>query len=282
MQISEGRSGNLLNLLSAFGVRHKEVISLVGGGGKTTLMFALAREIVANGSTVVTTTTTKIWKPRDVETRLIIDADEARLISRTIDSIGKHRHITLVSEQLPDGKLKGIRQELVDVLIGLEAISQVIVEADGAAGKPIKAPNDFEPVIPRSTSLVIPVVGLDALGQRLSPDVAFRQDIVSRITGLIPGDKIHAEAIATLLTHEEGMTRGSPNHSRIVPFLNKLDLVPRISEARDLARIILGKGQGQIERVVLGQLNLSEPIVDVVLSQQSTECSRSSTAEGTC
>jgi len=164
----------------------------------------------------------------------------------------------------------------------LEEIFHVIVEADGAAGKPIKAPNDFEPVIPCSTSLVIPIVGLDALGQRLSPDVAFRQDIVSRMTGLIPGDKISAEAVATLLTHKEGMTRGSPNHARIVPFLNKLDLVPRISEARSVARTILRKGRGRIERVVLGQLNLLEPIVDVVLSQQSTDCSRFSTAEGTC
>jgi len=280
MQISAGRSDNFLNLSGAFGVGHKEVMSLVGGGGKTTLMFALAREIAANRSTVVTTTTTKIWKPRDVETCLIIDADEERLISRTIDSIGKHRHITLASEQLPNGKLKGIRQELVDILIGLDEICHVIVEADGAAGKPLKAPNDFEPVIPWSTSLVIPVVGLDALGQRLSPDIVFRQDIVSKITGLIPGDKILAEAIATLLTHEEGVTRGSPNHARIVPLLNKLDLVPQISEARNLARIILRKGLGLIERVVLGQLNLLEPIVDVVFNQQTTDCNRSSAAEG--
>jgi probable selenium-dependent hydroxylase accessory protein YqeC len=282
MRTSESLSGNRLNLFSALGVHDKEVISLVGGGGKTTLMFTLAREIALNRSTVVTTTTTKIWKPTDVETYLIVDADEERLVSRAINSIGKHRHITLASEQLPDGKLKGISRELVDVLIGLEGISHVIVEADGAAGKPIKAPNDFEPVIPWSTSLVIPIVGLDALGQRLSPDIAFRQDIVSKITGLIPGDKIHADAIATLLVHKEGMTKESPTHARTVPFLNKLDLVPHISEAQNLARIILKKGQGQIERVVLGQLNLWEPIVEVMLNQQTTDCRRPSTAEGAC
>lgn len=274
MRTSGGLSGNRLNLLSALGAHHKEVISLVGGGGKTTLMFALAREIATNHSTVITTTTTKIWQPTYVETHLIIDADEERLVSRTIDSISKHRHITLASKQLPDGKLKGISRELVDALIGLEEISHVIVEADGAAGKSIKAPNAFEPVIPWSTSLVIPIVGLDALGQRLSPDIAFRQDIVSRITGLVSGDDIHAEAIATLLTHEEGITKGSPNHARIVPLLNKLDLVPHISEAQNVAWIILRKGQDHIERVVLGQLNLLEPVVHVVSGQQSTNCSR--------
>jgi probable selenium-dependent hydroxylase accessory protein YqeC len=282
MRTPEELLGNRLNLLSALGVRYKEVISLVGGGGKTTLMFALAREIVTNRPTVITTTTTKIWKPTGIETYLIVDADEERLVSRTIDSLGKYRHVTLASEQLPDGKLKGITRELVDVLIGLDEIHHVIVEADGAAGKSIKAPNDFEPVIPWSTSLVIPILGLDALGKRLSLDVAFRQDIVSKITGLIPGDKIHADAIATLLVHKEGMTKGSPNHARIVPFLNKLDLVPHISEAQNLARIILKKGQGQIERVVLGQLNLLEPIVDVVINQQTTDCSIPSTAEGAC
>jgi len=270
---SEELSGSRLNLLSALGVHRKEVISLVGGGGKTTLMLALACEIVANGSTVVMTTTTKIRRPTDVEAHLIVDTDEARLVSRTIGAIGDYRHITLASEYLPEDKLKGISRGLVDILIGLDEVSFVIVEADGAAGKPLKAPNNFEPVIPWSTSLVIPVVGLDALGQRLSPDIALRQDIVSRLTGLVPGEKIHAEAIATLLIHEKGLTKGSPNHARIIPFLNKLDSVTHLSEAQNLARIILRKGQGQIERVILGQLNLLEPIIHVVHGENLTDCS---------
>ncbi|MCF8109113.1 MAG: hypothetical protein K9J81_08985, partial [Desulfohalobiaceae bacterium] len=39
------------------------IISLVGAGGKTSLMFQLAREIAARKQRVLTTTTTRIFSP---------------------------------------------------------------------------------------------------------------------------------------------------------------------------------------------------------------------------
>ena len=39
------------------------VISLVGAGGKTSLMFKLAHELSKTGEPVLTTTTTKIFEP---------------------------------------------------------------------------------------------------------------------------------------------------------------------------------------------------------------------------
>ena len=38
-----------------------EVVALVGGGGKTTAMFRLAREMVEKGGSAITTTTTRIF-----------------------------------------------------------------------------------------------------------------------------------------------------------------------------------------------------------------------------
>ena len=43
----------------------KEIISFVGGGGKTTTMFSLAEELKAMGKKVLVTTTTKIFVPNE-------------------------------------------------------------------------------------------------------------------------------------------------------------------------------------------------------------------------
>ena len=50
-----------MTLGDALGVTGAEVVALVGGGGKSTAMFRLAREMVDKGGQVITTTTTKIF-----------------------------------------------------------------------------------------------------------------------------------------------------------------------------------------------------------------------------
>ena len=87
-------------LKEAFNIHPGEVISLVGGGGKTTLMFALARELVSQKSLVVTTTTTKIFPPSPADTPfLLVSEDRERIIDFILREGGKYGHITVVSEK---------------------------------------------------------------------------------------------------------------------------------------------------------------------------------------
>jgi len=252
-------------LREALGVKPGEVISLVGGVGKTTLMFALARELASGGSCVITTTTTKILEPTPAETPLLLLETEAeRMVDLLLRNLDEYRHITLATEKLPSGKLKGVSPELVTRLAELNQVSFIIVEADGAARRPLKAPNLTEPVMPPNTSLVIPVVGIDALGCNLTEEDVFRPEIVSRLTGLPLGEVISAEAIAILVTHPEGIIKGSPTPARIIPFINKMDLVEGLSKGRDLASKILGVKHCQIKQVILGQAQLPEPVLEVV------------------
>ena len=53
------------------------VVSLVGAGGKTSLMFRLARELTKAGGTVLTTTTTKIFEPTPDQAARVILAESA-------------------------------------------------------------------------------------------------------------------------------------------------------------------------------------------------------------
>jgi len=253
--------------MQALDFRRSEVISLIGGGGKTTLMFALAGELAATGEAVITTTTTKIFKPSASETFLILETDEERMVARLLTELKNYRHVTLAAKELPSGKIGGIRPEMVNRLAELEQISCVIVEADGARRKSLKAPNATEPVIPNSTSLVVPVVGINVLGCRLTKENVFRPEIISRLTGLPLGGIISVDVIANLITHADGIIKGSPVHTRIIPLLNKVDLAGGLSIARDLAARILEKRHPQIQKVLLAQVQYREPVVEVITAE---------------
>jgi probable selenium-dependent hydroxylase accessory protein YqeC len=252
------------SLQEAFDLHAGEVISLVGGGGKTSLMFALALSLSISGNKVISTTTTRILPPTTEQSScIIIESSEDALMSKAIYELEKHNHITLALLLSDDGKLKGLYPETVDRLAKRKWADYLINEADGSAGKPIKAPNTTEPVIPSSTSLVIAVTGIDALGSRLSRDTAFRPEIISRLTSLPTGDVISEATITTLLTHPNGIIQYSPPGAMIIPYINKMDLT-NPQAGISLAQAILKRQHPQIERVVLGNLSRSGQLFTIV------------------
>ena len=252
-------------LTASLGLKPREMISLVGAGGKTTLMFRLARELFRSGKKVVTTTTTKISEPAPGETGfLFVDPDEEELkqfVGRHLDQYG---HLTVARERIGSGKLKGISSNLADDLWRSYKMDYMIVEADGAAGLPVKAPREGEPVIPFSTTLVVAILGVDGVGAELNERNVFQAERVSKMTGIEMGMMMTDEAMAVLMTHPEGLFKGAPSSSRVVALLNKVDVPNGVEKGRGVAREILGKEHPQIERVVLGQLKNEPPVAEVI------------------
>ncbi len=253
------------SLAGALGIKTREVISLVGAGGKTTLMFRLAKELSFSGRKVVTTTTTKILEPAPKETgSLFIDPDEEKIRDFVWCQLDRYHHVTIAMERLESGKLKGISPNLVNGLWRLHGIDAIIVEADGAAGRPVKAPREHEPVIPTTTTLVVAVLGVDGMGKELNDENVFQPERVSKITGIPVGERLTDEAMAILMTHSEGVFKGAPSSSRVVAFLNKVDVPGGIAKAKSIAQKIMDKGDRKIERIVLGQLTMEPPVAEVI------------------
>lgn len=256
---------NHITLKEAFNVQSSEVISLVGAGGKTTLMSILAKNLKETNAIVVSTTTTKIFDWQVSGNILIVEKDEGKLLDFLKQALQAEKHITLASERIiTEGKLKGISPDVVLQIAELKKIDYIIIEADGAARKPLKAPNATEPIIPPNTTLVIAVVGIDALGLKLNSENVFRPEIISRLTGLPLGGVISTDTVAKLIIHKEGITKGSPQNARIILFINKMDLEENSIEAEVLANLVLEARHPQIEQVVLGQLQSLEPISRVI------------------
>jgi probable selenium-dependent hydroxylase accessory protein YqeC len=258
------------SLKSALGLAEREVVSLVGGGGKTSLMFTLAHELADSGKRVITTTTTHIIKPSAAESLcVILEENEDTLISRLCGELDRHNHVT-VAYISSDGKLKGLPPETVDKIASMHLVDYIINEADGAACRPIKAPRAWEPVIPSCTTLAVAVAGMDALNVPLSSGIAFQTGLITGLTGVPEGGIITAEAISTLLTHERGIIQYVPPSSRIVPFLNKAELAAG-EDIEALAAAILSRRHPQIDRVAAASLRDGYKGLRLFKTFQSTE-----------
>ena len=252
-------------LSESLGLKTREVISLTGAGGKTTLMFRLAKELLLKGKKVVTTTTTKILEPASGETvSLFINLDEEELKQFVHRHLDEYKHITIARERLELGKLKGVSSDLVNDFWSSNEIDYIIIEADGAAGRPVKAPREGEPVIPSSTTLVVAILGVDGVEREVNEENVFQVERVSKLTGIPIGKKMTDEAMAILMTHPEGIFKGAPSSSRVIAFLNKVDIPDGVVKAKGIARKIIERKHLQIERVVLGQLRSEPPVVEVI------------------
>lgn len=246
----------------ALKITEKTLLSIVGAGGKTTLMYTLCSELARAGRCAVATTTTKILPPETGQCDLfIVEKDEGLLLAALKKSARPGSVICAASEMLPNGKLNGLSPDLVHKIAGIDAVDLLVVEADGAARRPLKAPNATEPVIPGRSKLVLAVVGYDAIGKTLSDEVVFRAAIASELTGLPMGAVITSEAVAKLITHPNGIAKGSPADSEILPFVNKVESKEDFDGARKLAELILRNADSRIWRVLAGSAKRNEAAV---------------------
>ncbi|RME87603.1 MAG: putative selenium-dependent hydroxylase accessory protein YqeC, partial [Anaerolineae bacterium] len=112
-------------------------------------------------------------------------------------------------------------------------------EADGARGRPLKAPAAHEPVVPVFASLAVVVAGMNGLGKPLDEAWVHRPERFAALTGLRMGQKISSGALAQALTHPEGGLKGIPPGTRRVALLNQADTTLRQSQAASLAKRLL-------------------------------------------
>lgn len=235
-----------LTLSEAFQLRPGgELISFVGGGGKTTLMMALGRELAAAGHRVVGTSTTHM--ARD-EVRGAPALCLVRDLEGLPETLRQHPFCLVVSE-VGQEKARGVPPGLPGQLLAGGEVTFVLVEADGAKRLPVKAPEAHEPVLPPQTTLLVPVVGIDALEGPLGR-VAHRPHLVARLTGRTPQEMLRAQDVARLLTHREGGLKGAPPGARIIPFINKVERPEQVALAREIARLVVR--HERIGRVLLG------------------------------
>jgi molybdenum cofactor cytidylyltransferase len=234
----------------------KQLVSIVGGGGKTSLMFALAAALPGR---VVITTTTRIFA---AQMKLAPAVCYANDLDRLSGHLNDHR-ICLVVGEVDGEKARGVAAGLPGDLLARDDVDNVLVEADGSRMRPVKAPGDHEPVVPPETTLLIPIAGLDALHGPLDA-VAHRPERIRALLDagdLSPDGRLTPGGLARLLAHPDGGAKSLPAGARLIPLLNKAEDAQDLGPARATARHLLDAPD--VDRVVIGAVRSEQPVREV-------------------
>jgi molybdenum cofactor cytidylyltransferase len=250
-----------VKLADALGMKADEVVALVGGGGKTTAMFRLAREIVEQGGRAITTTTTRIFGAQIALSPVHVPAADATR-ERIEAALATHRQVLVIGATDPgSGKADGVSLDLFQRLRQWFPDACILNEADGSRMRPFKAPAEHEPVIPAKTTLVVPVVGADVFGKTLDGDHVHRPELISALSGAPLGAPITPEIVARVLAHPDGGQKGVPVGARIVVVINKVESLPDRNPAHETAERLLR--EPAIHAVVLAAVRGETPVLEV-------------------
>jgi len=258
----------------ALGLEKRAFVSLVGAGGKSTLFSRLTGELAHKNKRMILTTTTKMftWQlaPFIKKGRLIEGHNEEIIqgsIKKCFSLKNKAARLTVIGEKIEDDgeeKISGPPPDWLDKWWEDKLADYFLIEADGAAGRPVKAPAPHEPVVPLSTTDLVGVIGIDALGLSLLEENVFRSDIFSRLTGLNLREKVGIEALSLLICHPEGLFKGAPLGCRRHLFINKVEDSKGLKMAEELTFEVLKICHRRIGDIIIGAASQKEVVTEVI------------------
>jgi probable selenium-dependent hydroxylase accessory protein YqeC len=211
----------------------KHIISFVGGGGKTSLIYELGNELSRAGKKVIVTTTTRMFMPEKNTVLTGKREDIIRILhSENMITVGMVDYIGNVKVQANElkekntsdnmerdkKKIMGLSEEMAETLIDLA--DYVLVEADGSRRLPLKMPADHEPVILKGSNMVVGVCGIDAIGKTIK-ETCHRSNLVCEFLETGEEHIINESDVAKILLSEKGQRKNVNYDYKVI--INKVD-----------------------------------------------------------
>lgn len=237
-------------LREALGCGRGDVVAIVGAGGKTTLAYALCAEAGAAGLRAIVTATTHMGEPPPGAGPLVRwDGGGGR--PALAEALAAHGCASVSGPPASGRRLAGLQPASIPGL--LELADLVVVQADGARGRPFKLPAAHEPALPDGATLAVVCVGLDALGAPLDEDHVHRLPEVLAACGLQRGERLDETALAAALAHPAGYLGRFAPDVRTALVLNRAE-GEALAAAERLALVL----SGAFGRVLAGSARLGQ------------------------
>lgn len=205
----------------------QEIISLVGAGGKTSILLALAEELKQKRYRVLVTTTTKIFHPEQQQYDCIY-------FQPTVEQVKpKPGSITVIGSKLlkRENKIAGLDFKMINRFS--KYFDAILIEADGSRQKNIKFPNDNEPIIHPKSTIVAGIVGLNCLGNQINQSTVHRASLFIKAFGYSENQIVDIDKIIQLINHPRGLFKNTPEKSRKICILNQLDQLAKITKIKN-------------------------------------------------
>lgn len=204
----------LLSLIEQEKLDHEPIISIIGAGGKTTLLYLLADEL-SKKNKILLTTTTHMYYPTHFDNRQVVtneDLDKIKFSDFQIMFLGKKE----------EKKVGSLSHDFL--LNALSFYNQMIIEADGAKCMNAKIKNDSEPVIIDGCNCVIQVVGMSCLKQKIK-NVLFRYKLACDIFDVSEDTLLDIELLKKIILYNfNGL-----NCNKKIVICNQVDVLDDLS-----------------------------------------------------
>ena len=233
------RNVNIMTILTTLVEKYdSRRITVVGSGGKTTLIWHLASSL-APGRKILVTPTTKMFvspsPPPGVTLAGVFNGASGKL------------------ESLPPGQLEE----------AIHGYDFVLIEGDGSKGLPLKAWSTDEPVVPAFTDLTIGVLPLWPIGKPVSENLIHRLPLFLTLTGAAPGEPITQGHILRVIT---GGAAGEASPSGLFAkargkkllFFSQVEDDAALKQAQDLAEALPAEFRSGLSGVVAGSVKKVE------------------------
>lgn len=203
----------------------KQIISFVGGGGKTTSIYSLGKELSTLGKKVIIITTTHMQTPKN----WIAYNDNIDLIKSKL----KSESLIVVGTEGKSGKISAVNEKVAYDLY--EICDCLLVEADGAKMLPLKAPESHEPVILRNTTMIVGVAGIDSLNKTINT-ICHRPHKVCELLKTDLQHKITIQDISEILSSPRGQAKlvDEFNNIEYRCIINKADNLSLVYKAKNV------------------------------------------------
>jgi molybdenum cofactor cytidylyltransferase len=251
-----------MELTKALRISPGQIVAFVGAGGKSASIRRLVEELTPKTPVLITTTTKLALNQTDLAVQHIIlrSKEDVSLFPALLQ---EQSSVLVTGERLSEEpKWTAPAEDLVGDLLPMAVASGavVLIEADGARGCSLKAPAEHEPVIPPFVDLVVPVMGLDAIGTELEGKLVYRPEQVRALLGIQKDQIIQPADAARILAHGNGSLKSVPASAKVRVILNKAETQKAVEHGREIAELILKTDR--IGAVILTQARQADPIVE--------------------
>jgi hypothetical protein len=234
-----------MQIYEALNLKERAFISFVGAGGKSTLFNRLAKELLLKNKRIILSTTTKMfaWQlvPFIKKGKLVEGHDEEtirKFIKKYFSVESKTGRLAIIREKIEDNgeeKVSGPSPDWLDKWWEDKLADFFLVEADGAAGRSVKAPTSNEPVIPSSTTDLVGVI----------------------------------EALSLLICHPEGLFKGAPQDCRCHLFINKVEDSKDRKMAEELTFQVLKTCHQRISDIIIGAAGQKGVVIELIKEEKA-------------
>ena len=224
-----------------FNINKKDIIAITGAGGKTSLIFFLAKKLAQFGKVLITTTT-KMYKPSSENYETLTIGEKTYL--------GEEKNISIIAKSEINGKITSLSYEEIEKL--KDRFDYILIEADGAKEKLLKFWNDTEPCIPNFVTKVIGVINCEIFNQDFNENNIHRFNLVPETLLDFINKKIDVDFLSRYILSADYF-KDTPSYAEKFIFFNGIDgenqldkldnslkTISKILKEKNFSNIILG------------------------------------------